>query len=154
VGRLSLLRAVLLLLPSLAVLHFVYAASSYTHWLWFSVYDMAVGVLAAGALVYLSRPVLDRLSPVMHGAVWLGKRSYGLYLWHFPVVLTVYQRGPLLHPPHLSYVPLRIAVIWVVAVGLAALSYRFVERPAMDLARWLCAGRFPRPARVGVSGAT
>jgi peptidoglycan/LPS O-acetylase OafA/YrhL len=154
VGRLSMLRAVLLLLPSLAVMHFVYAASSYTHWLWFSVYDMAVGVLAAGALVYLSRPVLDRLSPVMHGAVWLGKRSYGLYLWHFPVVLTVYQRGPLLHPPHLSYVPLRIAVIWVVAVGLAALSYRFVERPAMDLARWLCAGRFPRPAMVGVSGAT
>ncbi len=152
--RISGLRALLLLVPSLAVLHFVYAASNYTHWLWFSIYDMAVGVLAAGALVYLSRPVLSRLSPLMAGAVWLGRRSYGLYLWHFPVVLLVYQRGPLLHPPHLSYAPLRIAAIWIIAVTLAALSFRLVERPAMDLARRLCAGRFPRPARVGVSGAT
>jgi peptidoglycan/LPS O-acetylase OafA/YrhL len=150
----SALRALVLLVPSLLLLHFVYSASNYVHWFWFSVYDMACGVAAVSALVYLSRWVLGRLSLLMRGAVWLGRRSYGLYLWHFPVVLLVYQRGPQLHPPHLSHEPLRIALIWVVAVTLAALSYRLVEKPAMDLARRLCAGRFPRPARVGVTSAT
>jgi peptidoglycan/LPS O-acetylase OafA/YrhL len=56
---------------------------------------------------------------------WLGLRSYGLYLWHWPVMAvtrpdfdTSWSGGPLL--------TLRIAL----TVGAAELSYRFVEVPA------------------------
>jgi peptidoglycan/LPS O-acetylase OafA/YrhL len=56
--------------------------------------------------------------------VWIGKRSYGIYLWHWPVFLVT---RPGLDIP-LTGIPLftfRVAI----TVGLAAASYRFVEVP-------------------------
>lgn len=47
--------------------------------------------------------------------VWLGKRSYSLYLWHLPILWAL---------PH-SLWPAGV----VLSVGAAALSYRFVEQP-------------------------
>ncbi|MHB8508791.1 MAG: acyltransferase family protein [Candidatus Dormibacteria bacterium] len=121
----------LLLVPSLLVLFNVERASNYQHPLWFAGYDAAVGVLALPALAYASRPVVGALSLALRAGTWLGRRSYGLYLWHFPVVLSVYGRGPLLNPPQLSYWPLRLLVILAVSIALAAASYSLVEKPAM-----------------------
>jgi len=56
--------------------------------------------------------------------VWIGKRSYGIYLWHWPVFL-VTRPGvdiPLTGIPLFTF---RVAI----TVGLAAASYRFVEVP-------------------------
>jgi peptidoglycan/LPS O-acetylase OafA/YrhL len=55
---------------------------------------------------------------------WVGKRSYGIYLWHWPVFMVT---RPNLDVPFegLPLVALRIAV----TVLLADLSYRFVETP-------------------------
>jgi peptidoglycan/LPS O-acetylase OafA/YrhL len=47
--------------------------------------------------------------------VWLGKRSYSLYVWHFPILWAFGQYGTL---PCVAG-----------AVAAAALSYRYVERP-------------------------
>jgi peptidoglycan/LPS O-acetylase OafA/YrhL len=55
---------------------------------------------------------------------WIGKRSYGIYLWHWPVFL-VTRPGvdiPLTGIPLFTF---RVAI----TVGLAAASYRFVEVP-------------------------
>ncbi len=55
---------------------------------------------------------------------WIGARSYGLYLWHWPVF--VYTRPGLdwsLHGP--AALAARLAIV----VALAELSYRFVEVP-------------------------
>jgi len=55
---------------------------------------------------------------------WIGQRSYGIYLWHWPV-FTITRPGidvPLDGPPLLA---LRLAVTLV----LAHLSYRYVEEP-------------------------
>jgi peptidoglycan/LPS O-acetylase OafA/YrhL len=53
--------------------------------------------------------------------VWLGRRSYSLYLWHAPVIgAAVYVAGPGLGPE---------AAAVLVAVALAAFSYTFVEQP-------------------------
>ena len=65
-----------------------------------------------------------------HGALgvaplrWVGERSYGIYLWHFPIIeltrpgVDVRWTGPGL-----------ILVQAILTVGAAALSYRFVEQP-------------------------
>jgi peptidoglycan/LPS O-acetylase OafA/YrhL len=53
---------------------------------------------------------------------WIGVRSYGIYLWHFPViVLTTPANAPEDLP--------RAAVQVAASIGLAALSWRFVEEP-------------------------
>jgi peptidoglycan/LPS O-acetylase OafA/YrhL len=62
---------------------------------------------------------------------WIGRHSYAIYLWHWPVlVLCEAQFGPLV-------LPVRFAVI-VLSVGLAAISLRLVEDPVRH-ARWLAA---------------
>ncbi|SDQ51338.1 acyltransferase family protein [Leucobacter chromiiresistens] len=54
---------------------------------------------------------------------WIGERSYGIYLWHWPLLLlaTAALGG---WPAHLVG-----AVTLAASVGIAALSYRFVEEP-------------------------
>jgi peptidoglycan/LPS O-acetylase OafA/YrhL len=64
--------------------------------------------------------------------VWLGRRSYGLYLWHWPVfALTRPDQDLTLSGPHLLL--LRLALTF----ALTELCYRFLELPARrgELAR-------------------
>ena len=56
------------------------------------------------------------------GAVYLGRISYALYLWHWPLLVFVGLYAQVLPSWY------RIPVV-VLAVLPAALSYRFVERP-------------------------
>ena len=60
--------------------------------------------------------------------VAVGVVSYGLYLWHLPLILVGMSLDVL---PH-ALAP-RMAVVLAVALAAAALSWRMVERPAM---RW------------------
>ncbi|MFL0269193.1 acyltransferase family protein [Candidatus Clostridium radicumherbarum] len=55
---------------------------------------------------------------------WLGKRSYGIYLWHYPIIVLstpVYEIG---NPAYWG-VCLQIVIIIIIA----ELSYRFIEMP-------------------------
>jgi peptidoglycan/LPS O-acetylase OafA/YrhL len=61
---------------------------------------------------------------------WIGRHSYALYLWHWPILVLAEARAPLGWPG-------RVVAI-VMAVGLSALSYRFVEDPVRHN-RWLAA---------------
>jgi peptidoglycan/LPS O-acetylase OafA/YrhL len=76
-----------------------------------------------------------------HGVLtWLGKRSYEIYLWHWPVF--VFTR-PQIDLPWGVYptLVLRLAL----TLALADLSYRYVEQPIRDgaLARWVDGLRGP-----------
>ncbi|MDQ3589442.1 MAG: acyltransferase family protein [Actinomycetota bacterium] len=71
---------------------------------------------------------------------WLGVRSYGIYLWHWPIIV-------LTTPTEQRGVNLSLGVLQVGAtIAVAALSWRFVEEPI----RRGALGRFWAQARSGV----
>ncbi len=53
---------------------------------------------------------------------WVGERSYGIYLWHYPVIVLT---TPLNAPPNVVRAALQIAATLVIA----ALSWRYIEQP-------------------------
>lgn len=56
--------------------------------------------------------------------VWIGKRSYSIYLWHYPLLLLMNPVADINDTPWWHYI---LQVLLVVAV--AECSYRFVEEP-------------------------
>ena len=69
---------------------------------------------------------LFRLRPLR----WIGKRSYGLYLWHYPVFI--------LMTPSPWWA--RISLGAGLAIGIAAVSYHFIEKPYLLRKRAFRAG--------------
>ena len=59
---------------------------------------------------------------------WIGKRSYGMYLYHFPV-LSLFMHNIELPFPH----AVRMGIAILLTLVLTGLSYRFVESPALRL---------------------
>ncbi len=83
------------------------------------------------ALTVIERPGRLRSVLDLPAARWVGSRSYGLYLWHWPVVLVVGQDLPVT-PGGIDYVLTRGWAL-LVTVAAADLSYRFVETPVRRL---------------------
>lgn len=73
---------------------------------------------------------------------WIGERSYGIYLWHWPVLLIV---GALAAEAGASSWSAPVLTL-IITLALAALSYRFIEQPVrrIGLRRSLA-----RVARIG-----
>ncbi|CAH1222993.1 hypothetical protein PAECIP111891_05429 [Paenibacillus allorhizoplanae] len=55
---------------------------------------------------------------------WIGKRSYSIYLWHYPVIVITNPTSPITDT---SYFLLMIQL--ALSIGLAAWSYSFIETP-------------------------
>jgi peptidoglycan/LPS O-acetylase OafA/YrhL len=128
----------LLCIPSLIWLRQVEISSMYTHWIWFSSFDFLTAALLAPALIYAARPHSGNMARGSKPLLWLGERSYGLYLWHFPIILSVYGMGPLVQPADTSAWAGKIVLIAVLSLLAAHLSYVLIERPAQEKARrWL-----------------
>jgi len=79
---------------------------------------------------------------------WIGVRSYGIYLWHYPVIV-------LTSPANTGEDLPRAAAQVAASVLLAALSWKFVEEPVRHgaigrlAARVRAAGWHLRPVRLG-----
>ncbi len=94
--------------------------------------------------------------------VWVGLRSYGIYLWHYPLLLLMNPRNFTGETPWWMYL-IQLAVIF----ACAAFSYRFVENPIrrgaigsfvkdvrskeLDAPAWLRTHAIPTVAAVGVT---
>jgi peptidoglycan/LPS O-acetylase OafA/YrhL len=91
--------------------------------------------LYQGGMVLLSIATVFVIAAVVHPATrlgpalgwkplrWIGVRSYGIYLWMFPIIV-------LTTPTVTSGVdPLRAALQVAASIGVAALSWKFIEEP-------------------------
>ncbi len=107
---------------------------------------LALSVVAVVASI--AHPA-SRLAPIVGCAPmrWIGARSYGVYLWHFPIIILTTPTGA--SGPALVRSTLQVAATF----GVAALSWRFVEDPIRHgalgrlWARWR-AGEWPPDVRL------
>jgi peptidoglycan/LPS O-acetylase OafA/YrhL len=95
-------------------------------------------VLAVAAMAHPA----SRLGPLVGNSPmrWIGERSYGIYLWHFPVIVLTSHHGVASGQSLVKDV-LQVAAI----LGIAELSWRYVEDPI----RHGALGRFWRQVRDG-----
>jgi peptidoglycan/LPS O-acetylase OafA/YrhL len=135
--RLGVSSFLVLTIPSILLLRWVEEGSQFTNPLLFTVYDFALMVALLPALLLAARPQSFTASPLRTVSSWLGERSYSIYLWHFPIVLAVYERGPLKRPPALDGFEWRLPAILLLTLLFAAASYQMVERPGMEWGRRL-----------------
>jgi peptidoglycan/LPS O-acetylase OafA/YrhL len=91
-------------------------------------YGLFIASLAAGGLV-LAAAAPGWIGRLLSWAPlrWLGVRSYGIYLWHWPVIaisVGIYPRASSTLAAHLIDAAL--------AIGLAAASWHWLEKPIMQ----------------------
>ncbi len=94
---------------------------------WQTLYQVWLLPLAAGnavAVVAVAHNPPRMLAS--RSATWVGTRSYGLYLWHTPVLVGILAltHGSTAHPTTSAAI-----VAAIIAVAVAAVSYRVVEQP-------------------------
>lgn len=111
---------------ALIVVAFALARTDRFPWPWALPAVFGSALLIGGIRADVAVPIRKQLAhPLM---LWIGKRSYSLYLWHWPIyVLLRWTVG-------LQSVATQVAAV-AASVGLAALSYRFVETPLRHHAR-------------------
>jgi peptidoglycan/LPS O-acetylase OafA/YrhL len=136
-ARLGVSSFLVLALPSLALLYWFADKTDYTHVVWFTLCYFLLMLALLPALLLAARPQQFSPSPLRAVGSWLGERSYSIYLWHFPIILAVYERGPLTLPPPVGGYAWRLPVVLLITLVVAAASYRLIERPGMELGRRL-----------------
>ena len=119
----------LLLVPGLVALRWSNWGSLPSAHLGYVTWDYLLAISAIPALLYAARPSPVHLKAPMRAGVWMGERSYGLYLWHFPVILSVYGMGPLLAAPNTHHIVVKVILIFIISIGLGWGSFAVVEKP-------------------------
>ncbi|OKL46291.1 hypothetical protein BSR28_07060 [Boudabousia liubingyangii] len=86
--------------------------------------SLAAALLIAGLLLMpkFSETIVDNPA-----SVWIGQRSYGIYLWHWPVLL-IAEQAWVVPDGTWKYWALRVLVVILCVVGADA-SFRWVETP-------------------------
>lgn len=89
-------------------------------------YSAALPVLGAALIIYTGREgtYLGQRLLSLKPAIFFGKISYSLYLWHWPVIVFFKYAAP--WKLNMAW----MGVLFFVCVGLSYLSWRFIEQPA------------------------
>lgn len=134
-SRMSVLVVVAVLVPPALSLFFIERATQFRHWIWFTFFEYAMAVLLAAVVLTCANPAWKAESLPTRIATWLGERSYSLYILHFPIILSMYGRGPLERAPEMTHLVPRLVIILVLTVLGAHISYVLVERPGIAAGR-------------------
>jgi peptidoglycan/LPS O-acetylase OafA/YrhL len=100
----------------------LFAARSDKDWYWRGGFAV-VPVLFVLVIVRALQPGRFHNLLGFSGMVWVGRISYGLYLWHYPIWFAVRSRFP-----SLGNVPVSVLSTALTA-GVATASFRWVEQP-------------------------
>jgi peptidoglycan/LPS O-acetylase OafA/YrhL len=77
-------------------------------------------VIAAGSVV--ATGVAEKVL-ALRPCLWMGKRSFSFYLWHWPILIVAYEEVG-------HALPVWQNVLWLfAALGATTVTYRFVENP-------------------------
>jgi peptidoglycan/LPS O-acetylase OafA/YrhL len=113
---------------------------------------MVILSLATAAVLWAVASPASRLGPLLGAQPlrWLGVRSYGIYLWHFPVIVLT---TPATGSPTLARSAAQVAA----SIAIAALSWRCIEEPIRQgaIGRWreqLRSGAWHAQARAAWAG--
>jgi peptidoglycan/LPS O-acetylase OafA/YrhL len=92
---------------------------------------MIVGVpllLAAGLAAVVAAAVAfpQQRSPLLRPLRYLGEISYGIYLWHMPILLSLHQNAPAIQGSRL------LLSVLLGTLLLAAFSWHLLEKPTME----------------------
>jgi peptidoglycan/LPS O-acetylase OafA/YrhL/lysophospholipase L1-like esterase len=118
-------------------------------------YEGGMFLLAlASALVTLLAAIPTSLVSRILGtrpAAWIGERSYGIYLWHYPVII-------LTTPLYASFSWIRVLLQIAATLAIASLSWKYIEQPirtlgfrsaVKNLSEWLSEN--PRTPKLSVA---
>jgi peptidoglycan/LPS O-acetylase OafA/YrhL len=110
-------------MAALSVLMFAIMVDTWKHWTGL-VFVITAVELGTAALILCVRDGEGEAAKLLATPflVRLGVISYGIYLWHYPVHRLLRE--------HLPSMPLFVVVTFI-AIGLAGLSYRFIEKPLL-----------------------
>ena len=120
---------------------FVIAPISLTHQPYMHGVSTGVAILSALLVAFAMRPESTWLHRTLQipPLVWVGKRSYGIYLWHVPLISIIALTG---WSSSLQLV-VKLALIFLIP----ALSFKFLETPFLNLKSRFATRREP----VGLS---
>jgi peptidoglycan/LPS O-acetylase OafA/YrhL len=132
--------------PALFVIGFVMLSGLDAHLL----FTVGLSGFAIATAIIIGHIVSEPTGPLGRALSWrplelTGRISYGLYLWHFPIIFA----GGKIHSR-----PLQIVIVVITTFLIAAASYRFIEQPVFRLReRFFGAGTLnvdpiPEPAPV------
>jgi peptidoglycan/LPS O-acetylase OafA/YrhL len=85
---------------------------------------LAAALAAGGVVLAAASPGLVSWALGRSVLRWIGVRSYGIYLWHWPVIALATAAFPQQRPANWIWLPEA-----ALSVGLAAASWRWVEEP-------------------------
>ena len=115
----------LLSLAAIAVIgYFIFKISEFDTELY--IYGFTVVSLASAIVVYLATHPGLRLGYLLSfkPLVWLGERSYGIYIWHWPIYMLLRPGIDVSWPDSVTTV-VRLGLVLIIS----NLSYRFIELP-------------------------
>ncbi|MGV3722814.1 MAG: acyltransferase family protein [Actinomycetota bacterium] len=112
---------------------------------WFVItVGMTVGYVGIGALLMAAVYSESLAAPPGRGVghvvgrvlAWLGRNSYGIYLWHLAVAVWAVGKLKVLVDPDMPY-SVELAIYFLGSIALGAVATRLVERPLLELRdRW------------------